>query len=109
MKKSEELFSQAKQEDNDLKYMGLVKKAMREERMEIFRENVLPELRKQYEVEDHLNHFSMYDDKNGRVTIYPKANQVSTHRSGFRQKWHPSVIKFIRNNLSKNVHLNEPK
>ena len=44
MSKSEELKKLVQQEDNDLKYMGIMKKAIREERNEEFYANWLSEL-----------------------------------------------------------------
>lgn len=81
MKESEKLKEQASQEDNDLKYMGLMKKAHREERNEEFYANWLGNL---YESDRVISikeltmqgKFEINTSEHGMIDFFPKANKV---------------------------------
>ena len=77
--KSSQMMEQANQEDNDLKYMGLFKKAQREKRWEVFQETVVPVLVEKgidFSFSENTYSYSFSSSKYGFVNFYAKANKV---------------------------------
>ena len=77
MKNSQELKIEAQQEDNDLVYMGKMKKVFREERLEKFEGKFIDRLKqKGYEVENVSDGKFLIrtTTKYGNVEYFPKAN-----------------------------------
>lgn len=101
MSKSEELKKLAQQEDNDLKYMGIMKKAIREERNEEFYANWLSELYnsdkvisiKELPIQGKIE---INTDEFGIVDFFPKANKVLRRNIN---KWVHPGLKWIKDNL----------
>lgn len=97
MKKSEELHKQADTEDNDLKFMGLHHKAIREERSEKFEERWLAKFK------EKLGESNVSYNGNGKYTFifegikydfYPKANKFFSHQD---KEWEKSGLKKLIN------------
>lgn len=78
-KRVRDLFDQANQEDNDLKYMGLFKKAQREKRWEVFQETVVPVLVERnisYHFSQEKYSYTFSSSEHGNVDFFVKANKV---------------------------------
>ena len=80
-KLSQQMKEDVDKEENDLSYMGKMKKVFRQERVERF-EDVLPQLLKSVKVID-ITHYEAQgkymittDTKFGIVDYYPKANKI---------------------------------
>ena len=101
MKESEKLKKLAQQEDNDLKYMGIMKKAIREERNEEFYANWLSELYnsdkvisiKELPIQGKIE---INTDDFGIVDFFPKANKVLRRKEN---KWVHPGLKWLKDNL----------
>jgi hypothetical protein len=99
MKKSEEYRQQAQEAEHVLASLGLHTKAIREERKERFEEEILPQLRKLFVVEENTGYVKIDTMKYGPITIYPKANKLCIHHG---QKWRKPAVRWIIKNLLKN-------
>lgn len=86
--------------DSDIKAFGLDYKAMREERKERFYEDILPQLKKLYVVEenDGGGYVKVDTQRFGMITIYPKANKLCIHKG---QQWRKPAVRWIVDNLIK--------
>ncbi len=99
MKKSEQLRIEAGSIESDIKYLGAANKIMRAEREERFEENILPELRKRFVVEENENFIRIDTQEYGTITIYPKANKLNIHKGN---RWiKRGGVRWIINNLLK--------
>lgn len=98
MEKSEKLYQEAAQEENDLKYMGIIKKANREKRAEVFLATLFPRLvNSGYVVEEpDDNKFSIITLDHGIVDFFPKANKVLIRK---KNEWVPYGSHWIEKNL----------
>jgi hypothetical protein len=97
MKPSERLKAESAREENDLRAMGLYKKACREERLETFKDNHLPALKEKYGDKVYYDQrkqcYTMpYKDK--FVDFYPKANKLFINK-----QWKTHGLKWIKENL----------
>ncbi len=96
MKKSEELFQAAASEDNDLKAMGIRKKAVRERNLERS-EELIEQLRSKYSiVSNDPSKFTFSTETYGTIDWFPKANRVLIRKDN---KW----IDFGRDWLKKHL------
>lgn len=78
---SDELFEAAASEDNDLKAMGLHKKASREKRNETFERLYYNKLLKVVPTITATDNGYLFTDKAlGNITFYPKANKIHIHK-----------------------------
>lgn len=106
MKKSEELKIEAQQEDNDLVYMGKIKRAFREERQEKFEDKWIDKLKqKGYEVENvsEGKFLIRTTTKYGNIEYYPKANRifVKLHTKQNNKGWYSKGLNWINERLLK--------
>ena len=93
MKESELIKEQAGQEENDLKYMGLMQKAIRAERSERFEDIWLSRLEQKTKVEKRPNgSYSFEMEGMGMVDYYPKANRLLIRR---KNEWIKPALHFI--------------
>ena len=98
MKKSEQLISASRQEDNDIKSFALLTKALRESRSEKFIEDWLPILSKRYSIEQRNNgSYSINTQEYGIIDYYPKANKLLIRKDN---KWVKPGLKWIIKNLT---------
>jgi hypothetical protein len=98
MKKSQELYKQANEEDNDLKALGLYTKSLREGRLENFKQSYLPLLlKKDYEVAEYNNKYTIdtYSEF-GVLDFFPKANKILIRKDN---KWIKPGLQWIIKNL----------
>lgn len=101
MSRSEELFKEAAMEDNDLKFMGKHKKAVREKRIEDF-QRYLPKLEELYTViyEEHSHKYtidtSTVKNKYGIIDFFPKGNKVLIRA---KNKWKSPGLAWILKKL----------
>lgn len=101
MKKSEILKKEADQQDNDLAYMGKMKKVFRERNLEHFEDNGYIQL---LEYNDCI--VTPFDgakftintqtDKFGIIDFYPKANRVLVRKNN---DWFSHGLKWIKSNI----------
>ena len=97
MSTSEELKVLASQEENDLKAMGLLNKALRESRSEKFSDKNLIQLKeKGYEVIEDNGKYTIKTDVFGIVDFFPKANKLLIRK---QNKWIKPGLKWLINNL----------
>lgn len=98
MTKSEELFKEALEEDNDLKSMGIYRKASREARYEKFSDIIEPLLKKGINVTEHAGQgkFTLEPTNFGILDFYPKANKVLIRKTN---TWKTSGTAWIVRNL----------
>lgn len=95
MKESERLHQIADQEENDLKYLGLKKKAIREERLErfqdyIFKLEALDILVAAFDGSKHT--IDTQRDEFGIIDYFPKANKVLIRKEN---RWITQGLKWI--------------
>ena len=93
---SDRLRIQAQIEDNDIKSLALHTKALREDRMYYFKENVLPAISQSKRFKSHIAYANSYRivlDKM-TVTIYPKANKLLIHNLN---KWKKPAANWLLN------------
>lgn len=99
VKKSKELQLEAMQEDNDLAYMGKMKKAIREARLETF-EDYIPKLEAVDCIVVPYNGQKVTIDtqrtKYGIIDFFPKANKVLIRKEN---KWKENGLKWLKDNL----------
>lgn len=96
MSKSEDLIKKSQEEDNDLKALGLMTKAIREKRQERF-EDILELLNQKYDIITRENgSYSIFTDKFGILDYFPKANNLLMRKNS---KWIKPGLKWILNNL----------
>ena len=78
--KSQELKQQAQQAESDFEYMSLMKKSLREARLEKFEQYVIDIERKGYDISYANYKFTIDTDaqseKFGVIDFFPKANKV---------------------------------
>lgn len=104
MKESEKITTQANQEENDLKALGLYTKAMREERMERFQEHFVPRLKEKlgdkfWQTDQYSYGFYWkIGECEYTFTFYPKANRLLLHQSN---KWIKPGLGWIVKNILK--------
>lgn len=102
LNKSQKLREEAQKEDNDLKYMGKMKKVLREERLERFENGykekleannyiVLPFDGTKVVIDTQIDTFGVID-------YFPKANKILIRK---RNLWVVGGLKWINNNLLK--------
>lgn len=106
MKKSEELKIEAQQEENDLVYLGKMKKVFREERLEKFEAKWIDKLKsKGYEVENVSDGKFLIrtTTKYGNVEYFPKANRifVKLHAKQNNKGWYSKGLNWITERLLK--------
>lgn len=102
MKKSEELRIEANKEDNDFSFFNKIKKAKRQEKVEIFEENYLDKiLDKGFDVTpfDGIKvTISNVSDEIGIIDFFPKANRLLVRK---QNKWFSNGVNWIENNILK--------
>jgi hypothetical protein len=97
MKRSEELKQLAVQEDNDLKAMGHLTKALREKRDENFEDRWLGRLQVHPEI-TYLQHipsqvkYTIVIKEKGTFDLYPKANKLLERA---KNKWHKPGLRYL--------------
>lgn len=98
MNKSDELEQLASYEDNDLKALSLVTKAIREKRDERFGQyyNKLISLGYNIEYSEPSNRYTIKTSKYGIIDYYPKANKILIRSIN---KWHTAGLRWIIKNL----------
>jgi hypothetical protein len=98
MKKSEELRIEADKEENDLKYLGMANKVMREERIERFEEDWLPLLKEKATVHysELLTRYWIENKKMGVIDFYPKANKILIRK---QNRWVKPGLKWLIKNF----------
>ena len=99
MQKSDVLFREAASEDNDLKFMGLQKRAVRQKRLERFNDEFLPIIKKSENVLNlavEENKITFDTAKYGKISFYPKANKVLIHK---RSSWIKPGFKWLVKNI----------
>lgn len=97
-KKSELIMEEAQKEDNDLKYMGMANKALRESRSEKFEDEWLPKIEKLYQVEKRNNgSYSIHTGLFGIIDYYPKANKLLIRT---QNEWEKPGLKWLITNLN---------
>lgn len=94
MSKSDELKREAQAEDNDLKAMGLYRKAARESRFEAFSAYIEPLLKKGINVTEITNQgkFILEPTEFGTIDYYPKANKVLIRKNN---QWYNQGLSWI--------------
>lgn len=96
MKKSEQLISQSRCEENDIKAFSLLNKSIRERRLERF-EDYIPELLdKGYSIRDDNYRYTIFGTKDGTIDYFPKANKVLIRDAN---KWFKQGFRWIIKNL----------
>lgn len=79
MKKSEELFKEANEHENDYKSWNLYSKAKRQKKFEMFEENILPILKEKYQVEYSEQFYKFIIDTGnnyGVIDYFAKSNKI---------------------------------
>lgn len=97
-KLSESLMQRAREEDNDLKVIGLMTKALREKRLEKFKDMFLEQLSTDnYTVEymERVHRFTILDTPFGIIDFYPKANKILIRKDN---DWKKPGLKWLINN-----------
>lgn len=97
--KSDELERQAAGEDNDLKALGLYTKALREKRMEHFKDMVVSIQNAGHKISRHGNYYMLITEEHGKMSFYPKANKIHIHKTN---TWIKPGVHWIIKNLLKN-------
>lgn len=100
-KRSEELKHQAACEENDLKAMGILNKALREKRNESFEEKWLEKLTKNENVKEVIFHdnsakYLIVTEKFGTIDFFPKANNLLIRKDN---KWKKPGLNWLIKNL----------
>lgn len=97
---SKELKAQASREDNDLKAMGILNKALREERSERFTEQWLDKLSNVCDVNHSVSKgcWTFAVEPYGTMDYYPKANKVLIRQ---KNKWVKPGLRWIIKNIIK--------
>ena len=100
MKKSEELKQQADAEDNDLKYMGLMNKSLREHRSEKFQQHLLKLEQAGYDIILDNHKYTIdtntQEIKHGVIDYFPKANKLLIRKTN---KWIKPGLPWILKHL----------
>mgnify|MGYP003622279027 CR=1 FL=1 len=99
---SKELKAIADQEDNDLKFLALNRKAFREKRLERF-EEWLPTLKEKclsVEFKEDNMMYQIEHYKHGKINFFPKANKLYLFR---KDKWIKPGLQWIFNNIINQV------
>lgn len=98
MKESEKLYQQAHAEDNDLKHLGLYKKAKRAERMEKFIEIAQPILEKNFSIDinERAGRVSIETVQYGVIDYYPKSDRLLIRKDN---DWKTFGCSWISKNL----------
>jgi hypothetical protein len=97
MKESEKYKTLASKEDNDLKVMGLLNKALRERRNEKFEDYWLLKISEKYLIETRNNgSHSIFTEKYDIVDYFPKANKLLIRKDN---KWIKPGLQWILKNL----------
>ena len=98
--KSEELRKQASKAESDFTFMSLMKKSLREARLEKFEKYIIDIERKGYDIAYANYKFTIDTDsqseKFGIVDFYPKANKVLIRK---QNTWIKPGLAWIINNL----------
>lgn len=98
MKKSEELKKLASEEENNLKAMGIMKKSLKEARLEKFKE-LLPRLEIEYFVVEDNFKYTIDTSVQGRFGIidyFPKSNKLLIRKDN---KWINDGLSWIKTHL----------
>ena len=100
-KKSDQLKDDYRNEDNDLKVLGIGTKIIREERLEKFQDKWLVLLKEKYDVHynEQLYAYVIKDSSLGLIHFYPKSNKVLICN---KSKWEKPGLKFLIKNLLNN-------
>ena len=106
MTKSEELKIEAQQEENDLVYMGKMKKAFREQRLEKFEDKFIERLKvKGYEVENVSDgkYLIRTTTKYDNIEYFPKSNRIfiKLHAKQNNKGWYSKGLNWITERLLK--------
>jgi hypothetical protein len=96
MKQSEELLQLAREEENDLKSMGMYIKALRASRSEKFEDGWLLPLSNKYEIKHENYKYSITTQDYGIIDFFPKANKLLIRKDN---NWIKPGLKWIINNL----------
>lgn len=100
MKKSEELKHQADAEDNDLKYMGIMNKSLREHRSEKFEQHLLKLEQAGYDIVENNHKYTIDTDSQeirfGIIDYFPKANKLLIRN---KNQWIKPGLPWILKNL----------
>jgi len=100
MKKSKALELEASMEENDLKALGILCKALRESRSEKFVDGWLKPLEMRYPVVYRNNgSYSISTFKYGIIDYFPKANNLLIRK---KNKWKKPGLRWIIKNLLNN-------
>jgi hypothetical protein len=101
MKKSEEYRQQAQEAEHVLASLGLHTKALREERMERFKEKYLPLLEKKamIAINEGQGRVTINNGKFGVIDYYPKANKILIRK---QNKWIKPGLQWLVKNLIQN-------
>lgn len=82
---------------DDFRIMNEMREEMLDDRLDRFKEKVLPILKNKYDVktEDGETRYIISETPVGSFTIYPKANNLQLHADG---TWHKPAVKWLHKN-----------
>ena len=98
MEKSKEYEQLAAEEDNDLKAMGHLNKALREKRSERFDAEWLAKFGEHYDITHSISKgcYTLTVEKHGTIDYYPKVNKILIRA---KNKWIKPGLRWMIKNL----------
>lgn len=96
VKESEKIKLQADKADNDLVFMGLNRKAIREKRFEDFEEYWLEKLQQKTKVSIRNKESFTIESDYGLIDFFPRSDKILIRK---RNKWKNEGLKFIINKI----------
>jgi len=85
MKESDRIRKEMEEDDSDNDYRdcNYLRKLARAEKLESFREGILPKLAQKYRIEDYYTSVVIFTEQRGKITYYPKANSLLIHQNNY--------------------------